>query len=243
MSIKNLFNDSFSSFRDNWLISVGVFTLYFIISLVFNVLIGVFSGIIELIFSFDPVVGVVFSQSFSQIVSLVIVPPLLVGLIIFSFNVSRDTEPHINDLFLGFKKRWSTSVFAYFIILIALIFYLSIVAIPGLITGNWIISIVTFLILCIPLTIISLMFSQTFFLISDDDRIGAIEAFSKSINMMRGYKTKYFLINLILSVITLLIIIITCGLGLLALPALSAFNYILLCKFYDYIKKNPVSTS
>jgi len=240
MNIKNLFQDSFSSFRDNWPISVGTFALYFIISFVFNLFIGFFSGIIEVIFSLDRVVGEVISQSFGQIASLVITPPLLVGLIIFSFKVSRDSGPQINDLFLGFKKRWSTSVFAYFIIMSALILLLCIAAIPGVIAGNWIISFVIILILLIPLTIVSLMLSQTFYLISDDDRIGALEAFSRSISMMKGYKSKLFLINLIISVIAIFIIIITCGLGLLAI---SPFQYILFCKFHDYIKKNPVSTS
>ena len=53
-----------------------------------------------------------------------------------------------------------------------------------------------FILLIIPGIILSLMYSQVFYILADDPDIGAIEAFNKSEKMMRGHKWQLFLLQL-----------------------------------------------
>ena len=53
-----------------------------------------------------------------------------------------------------------------------------------------------FILLIIPGIILSLMYSQVFYILADDPDIGAIEAFNKSEKMMRGHKWQLFMLNL-----------------------------------------------
>ena len=53
-----------------------------------------------------------------------------------------------------------------------------------------------FILLIIPGIILSLMYSQVFYILADDPDIGAIEAFNKSEKMMRGHKLQLFMLYL-----------------------------------------------
>ena len=53
-----------------------------------------------------------------------------------------------------------------------------------------------FILLIIPGIILSLMYSQVFYILADDPDIGAIEAFNKSEKMMREHKWQLFMLNL-----------------------------------------------
>ena len=53
-----------------------------------------------------------------------------------------------------------------------------------------------FILLIIPGIILSLMYSQVFYILADDPDIEAIEAFNKSEKMMRGHKWQLFMLNL-----------------------------------------------
>ena len=53
-----------------------------------------------------------------------------------------------------------------------------------------------FILLIIPGIILSLMYSQVFYILADDPDVGPIEAFNKSEKMMRGHKWQLFLLQL-----------------------------------------------
>jgi len=53
-----------------------------------------------------------------------------------------------------------------------------------------------FILLIVPGIILSLMYSQVFFILADDPDVGAIEAFNKSEKMMRGHKWQLFMLSL-----------------------------------------------
>ena len=154
-------------------------------------------------------------QWLSNITSLVIVPPLAIGLCIFSLNISRDSKADIDNLFLGFQKNWINYILAYILMgfLIAVGFFLFII--PGVIA--------------------SLMFSQVFFIMAEDDEIGAYDALVKSYNMMKGYKWKFFRINLRIMALAILCIF-TLGIGFIWL---SPYQYVVFATFYDDIKNSP----
>ena len=171
--------------------------------------------IVVLIISMVLGISGVFMIGAGNILSLIITPPLVIGLCIFSLNIVRDNNPKVDNIFLPFKTNWINAIIAY----ILLAFLVA----------------VGFILLIIPGIIASLMFSQVFFIMGDDKEIGAYDALVKSMNMMKGYKWKFFKIQLrffglgILCVFTLFI----------GLIWLIPYQYVVFSLFYDDIKDSP----
>ena len=244
MSITNLLKDSFSSFRDRW----GEAVLVTLIFLAITFIVGLFAGSVSLIFlaisglDLGIVPAEILNQLVSQTISVIVSAPLTVGLLYFSFNVSRDSNPELGDILFGFRQKWGLSIGIYLVVIIAFLLLGTIAGIIGfgiysLFQGN-IVLIIFGILLLISYTILSLMFSQVYLIITDNNDIGVIDAFSMSMKMMQGYKTKLFSLQLLLGFMIFTITLITCGFGLLVLIP---YMYIVQCKFHDYIKDNPIS--
>ena len=151
----------------------------------------------------------------ANLTSLIFAPPLAIGMTIFSLNISRDNNPEIENLFIPFKTSWLNSILAY------------------LMMGFLVV--VGFILLIIPGVIVALMFSQVFFIMGEDKEIGAYDALVKSMNMMKGYKWKFF--RIALRIIGLAILcIFTLGIGFIWLLP---YQNVVYAKFYDDIKNNP----
>ena len=151
----------------------------------------------------------------ANITSLIFAPPLAIGMTIFSLNISRDNNPEIDNLFIPFKTSWVNSILAYFMM--------------GVLTF------LGFILLIIPGIIAALMFSQVFFIMGEDKEISAYDALVKSMNMMKGYKWKFFRILLRLFVLAILCIF-TLFIGFIWLMP---YQNVVFAKFYDDIKANP----
>ena len=151
----------------------------------------------------------------ANLTSLIFTPPLTIGMTIFSLNISRDNNPEIENLFIPFKTSWLNSILAY------------------LMMGFLVV--VGFILLIIPGVIAALMFSQVFFIMGEDNEISAYDALVKSMNMMKGYKWKFF--RIALRIIGLAILcIFTLGIGFIWLLP---YQNVVYAKFYDDIKNNP----
>jgi len=151
----------------------------------------------------------------ANLTSLIFAPPLTIGMTIFSLNISRDNNPEIDNLFIPFKTSWVNAILAYFMM--------------GVLVA------VGFILLIIPGIIAALMFSQVFFIMGEDKEIGAYDALVKSMNMMKGYKWKFF--RIALRIIGLAILcIFTLGIGFIWLLP---YQNVVYAKFYDDIKNNP----
>lgn len=151
----------------------------------------------------------------ANLTSLIFAPPLAIGMTIFSLNISRDNNPEIDNLFIPFKTSWVNAILAYFMM--------------GVLVA------VGFLLLIIPGIIVALMFSQVFFIMGEDNEISAYDALVKSMNMMKGYKWKFF--RIALRIIGLAILcIFTLGIGFIWLLP---YQNVVYAKFYDDIKNNP----
>mgnify|MGYP000019849447 FL=1 len=151
----------------------------------------------------------------ANLTSLIFAPPLTIGMTIFSLNISRDNNPEIDNLFIPFKTSWVNAILAYFMM--------------GVLVA------VGFILLIIPGIIVALMFSQVFFIMGEDKEIGAYDALVKSMNMMKGYKWKFF--RIALRIIGLAILcIFTLGIGFIWLLP---YQNVVYAKFYDDIKANP----
>ena len=151
----------------------------------------------------------------ANLTSLIFLPPLAIGMTIFSLNIYRDNNPEIDNLFIPFKTNWVNSILAYFM-MGALVF-------------------VGFILLIIPGIIASLMFSQIFFIMGEDKEIQAYDALVKSMNLMKGYKWKLFKICLRLFGLSILCIF-TLGIGFFWLLP---YQNVVFATFYNDIKDNP----
>ena len=85
----------------------------------------------------------------------------------------------------------------------------------------------------IPFIIASLPYSMTFFIMAEDYSIDAWEAIQKSRKMMKGFKRKYLILQIVLIIVAVLTSIFTVFIGLLWFIPLS---YVITAVFYDQIK-------
>jgi uncharacterized membrane protein len=145
------------------------------------------------------------------IVSIVIAGPMAVGMAIFSLSISRKQEANVSQLFNGFSK-FSLSFGAFILMILFIVLWTLLLIIPGIVAA--------------------ISYSQTFFIIAENDSIDSMEAIDRSKKMMAGHKWKYFCLCLrflgwfILSIFTL-------GIGLLWLIPYVQVSF---AKFYDDIK-------
>ena len=106
-----------------------------------------------------------------KIIALLIGGPLSLGYTTLILLISRNQKPDFAILFSGFK-RFGSSLAAYLLM--------------SIFTILW------FLLLIIPGFVALLRYSQTFYILSEDENIGPLEAISKSKEMMVGNKWKLF---------------------------------------------------
>jgi len=159
-------------------------------------------GAIQTTTEFFPLVGLLL---------LAISGPMALGIAIFSINISRNQDARLEQIFQGFNN-FNTSLGAYLLMLLFTFLWTLLLIIPGIIAV--------------------LSYSMTFYILADDNSIGAMEAIDKSKKMMDGYKWKYFCLGLRFIGWSLLCIL-TLGIGFLWLLP---FMQVSMVKFYDDIK-------
>ena len=123
-------------------------------------------GAIQTTTEFFPLVGLLL---------LTISGPMALGIAIFSINISRNQDARLEQIFQGFNN-FNTSLGAYLLMLLFTLLWTLLLIIPGIIAV--------------------LSYSMTFYILADDNSIGAMEAIDKSKKMMDGYKWKYFCLGL-----------------------------------------------
>src|ERR1039458_10089355 len=100
--------------------------------------------------SLIPVVG--------WIISILIGGPMSIGIAIFTLSVSRKQDAQLAQIFEGFQK-FSVGLVAYLLIAVFIILWMLLLIIPGIIAA--------------------LSYSMTYFIIADNDSIGALDAITK----------------------------------------------------------------
>jgi uncharacterized membrane protein len=134
------------------------------------------------------------------------------GLTIVFLAVHRGQPAEMGQLFQGFR-RYGVVLGAYLLIILFVVLWTLLLIIPG---------------------VVALMaYSMTFFIIAEDESVGPREAVTRSKEMMRGHKWRFFLLNLRF-LGWLLLSVLSCGIGLLWL-----YPYILTTYsgFYDDLKR------
>jgi uncharacterized membrane protein len=141
----------------------------------------------------------------------VVTGPFVVGLAIFSLSIARGKEARVEQIFDGFKK-FEKALIAYLLMVIFVLLWMLLLIVPGIIA--------------------SFAYSQTFFILADDDTIEPLEALKKSKEMMYGYKWKLFSLFLWFFLLSLLCIL-TLGIGFLWLMP---YMQVTLAHFYLDLK-------
>lgn len=160
-------------------------------------------GIIISSLQFIPVVG--------SVLALFIAGPMLVGVSMFSLSLSRGENARLEQIFEGFKN-YGTVLGAYLLMVLFIFLWMLLLIIPGIIAA--------------------IAYSQTFYILAEDDAISSMDALKKSKEMMDGYKWKYFCLGLRF-IGWALLCILTLGIGFLWLSPYIQISY---AKFYEDIK-------
>ena len=104
-------------------------------------------------------------------IALFIQGPLSIGLATYSLAIANQKDYSYNQIFTGFKYFFK----ALFLFLLSNILFL-----------------IGIICLIIPGIIIALMFSQIFYIMADDPEAGVIDAFKKSVSLMKNKKLQLF---------------------------------------------------
>lgn len=113
-------------------------------------------------------------QFFAQGVQLLISGALAVGFCGFFLGIAQNAAAQLDDLFIGFRRFWK-SLGVYFFYILFIYLWMLLLIIPGIIK-------------CFS-------YAMAFFIIADDEDCGPLEAISRSKEMMKGNKWKFFCLN------------------------------------------------
>lgn len=154
------------------------------------------------------------------IVAIIIAGPIYYGISAFILNIVRGKDAAVSDIFVGFTGK------------------IIIKSIVLMILNSIVISI-GYIIFVIPGIILSIMLSQCFFILVDNNDLSAIDCMKLSCEMMKG--NKMYLFVLFLSFLGWFILgEITCGIGYLwIIPYYS----ITLGNFYEELKEGASKAS
>jgi uncharacterized membrane protein len=167
--------------------------------------------LISVVLQMIPILGI--------IASLVITGPFALGLTYFTLSISRNQDAKLEQIFQGFNN-FGTALGAYLLMALFIILWTLLLIVPGIIAA--------------------ISYSMTFYIIADDNSIGAMDAIDKSKKMMYGYKWKYFCLCLRFLGWALLCIL-TLGIGFLWLMP---YMQVSMAKFYDDVKTiTPVESN
>jgi uncharacterized membrane protein len=165
--------------------------------------------LISVVLQVIPVVG--------TIAPLIISGPFALGLAVFSLSISRKQDAKLEQIFQGFNN-FGTALGAYLLMILFTFLWMLLLIIPGIIAA--------------------ISYSMTFYILADDNSIGAMDAINKSKKMMDGYKWKYFCLGLRFLGWALLCIL-TLGIGFLWLMP---YMRVSMAKFYDDVKANSLTS-
>jgi len=126
-----------------------------------------------------PIVSYLVAELISGIggpIGLVIGGPMQFGVSVFSLRFARGKNAEVTQIFDGFKTRISESIVAYLLTLLYVALWSLLLIIPGIVAA--------------------IAYSQTFFILADDDKVSGTEAMARSQKMMSGNKWRFFCLGL-----------------------------------------------
>lgn len=176
-SNKDLMADARTALSGNWGMAVLGYVLYAI--LIFSFYAFVFSsaffvGFVSETNGGDSKVAGEAIKGFAQLIEFLVSGALMVGLCSFFLGITQDRDARLENLFTGFRRFWK-SLGTYFFYSVFVFLWALLLIIPGIIA--------------------SFRYAMAFYIIADDEDCGPLEAISRSKEMMKGNKWKYFCLN------------------------------------------------
>ena len=135
---------------------------------VVTLLIAVVGGLANLVLSLVPVIG-------SLAAAIFVSAPFALSMAKIYLNVTRDITPGAQDAFSGFCDFWSAFKVNFLV---------------GLFTALW------SLLFLIPGIIKAISYSMAMYILAENEGMPALEAISRSKEMMHGHKMEYFVLSL-----------------------------------------------
>lgn len=213
-SNKDLMAEAREALSGNWGWGILGYVLYTALSLAITFFImtaAVFVGVVSGLSGGNVEAGASAMNGAAQLVQLVIAGPLMVGFYGFYLGIAQENEGRLERLFVGFQRFWK-SFGVYFFYMLFIYLWMLLLIIPGIIK-------------CFS-------YSQAFFIVADDEDCGPLEAITRSKEMMKGNKWKFFCLNCRFIGWSILALF-TFGIGFLWLVPYMQTAY---AKFYEDVK-------
>ena len=171
---KELMADARTALSGNWGMGILGYVLYMALMMSFSLFVFtsvLFVSIVSQFGGANTLAAMDAMNMFSSLIQLLVGGAFMVGFCGFFLGIAQDGTARLELLFVGFQRFWKSfgTYFFYslFIFLWALLFI-----IPGIIA--------------------TFRYAMAFFIIADDEDSGALEAISRSKEMMKGNKWKLF---------------------------------------------------
>jgi len=214
-SNKELMADARMSLSGNWGMGVLGIVLYYILSLsisTFTFTAAFFVAVVSAASGANSEAAGASVKFFAQIIQFVLAGAFTVGLCSYFLVIAQEGETRLECLFTGFKRFW-TSFGAYFLSTLFTLLWMLLFIIPGIIAA--------------------FRYAMVYFIVADDEDVGALEAIRQSKEMMKGNKWKFFCLNWRFFWWALLAAFFTFGIGFLWLWPYMQTSF---AKFYEDVK-------
>jgi len=174
---KRLMAEARMSLSGNWGMAVLGYVLYTVLIFSFSIFVfssALFVGVVAGLNGGDATSAGSSMNFVAQIVYFLISGALMVGFCGYFLGIAQEGQTRLELLFVGFRRFWK-SFGTYFFYSLFIILWTLLFIIPGIIA--------------------TFRYAMAFFIIADDEDCGALEAISRSKEMMKGNKWKYFCLN------------------------------------------------
>ena len=195
-----------ASLQGKWGLSVGVFLLYFFITILPGAIISVI-----LKGNGNSQDAATFAQLISGAYQWIVTGPFFLGLCLFFLKLARRSDVQVGMLFEGFNF-FGKSLGTYLLMMLFIILWALLLIVPGIIAAY--------------------SYAMTFFILADDPSIKPLEAIRLSKKMMKGNKWKLACLQGRF-IGWYLLALLTCGIGLLWVAPYFQTAY---ANFYDDVK-------
>jgi len=206
---KELMGFARTALSGNWGMSVLGYVLYMALIMSFSV---VFVSMVSHVGGANTAVATNVMELVANLVQLLVSGAFMVGFAGFFLGIAQEGSARLELLFVGFQRFWK-SFATYFFYTLFIVLWTLLFIIPGIIA--------------------TFRYAMAFFIIADDEDCGSLEAISRSKEMMKGNKWKFFCLNWRFFGWWLLATFFTFGIGYLWLVPYMQTSF---AKFYEDVK-------
>jgi len=212
---KDLMADARMSLSGNWGMAILGYILYTVLLMSFSLFVftAVFCvSMISQLGGANAVAATGAMNLFANLVEMLVSGAFMVGFAGFFLGIAQEGAARLELLFVGFQRFWK-SFGTYFFYTLFIVLWTLLFIIPGIIA--------------------TFRYAMAFFIIADDEDCGPLEAITRSKEMMKGNKWKFFCLNWRFFGWALLATFFTFGLGYLWLIPYMQTSF---AKFYEDVK-------